>query len=95
MDHPGRLDEHSFNGGKEKRPAPSTLLGSDVLKLLSNVENNLGKVKQKKKGKDSEDHGKRGLYSLNCLISNTTSADITFMSCILRKIFVTVRLEHC
>ena len=84
-----------FKGGKDERPAPSTLSGNNVLKLLSNVENDFGKVKQKKKGKNSEDHGKRGLYSLNCLISNTTSADITFMSCILRKIFVTVRLEHC
>jgi len=38
-----------FKGGKDERPAPSTLLSSDVLKLLSNVENNFGKVKQKKK----------------------------------------------
>jgi len=39
---------------KEERPAPSTLSGSDVLNLVSNVENDFGKGKQNKKGKDSE-----------------------------------------
>jgi len=64
MDHPWRFDEHSFNGGKEERPAPSTLSGSDVLKLLSNVENDLGKVNKRKKAKTEKDREKRRLYIL-------------------------------
>jgi len=32
MDHPWQFDEHSFNGGKDERPAPSILSSSDVLK---------------------------------------------------------------
>jgi len=96
VDYPWWFDEHSFNGGKEKRLAPSTLSSSDVLERLSNVKNDFGKDQQKKKPKIVRDPGKRGLYSLNCLIESTIRVNITLMSCILRKIFVIMWLgRYC
>ena len=53
--HPWRLDAESFNGEKEERPTPTTLSGSEVLRQLSNVENDFGKAKQKKKAKELDD----------------------------------------
>ena len=51
-EHPWRLDARSFNGGKEERVTPTALSGSEVLQQLSNVENDFGKAKHKRKGKE-------------------------------------------
>ena len=48
-DHPWRLDAESFYGGKEERPTPTSLSGSEVLRQLSNVENDLARQNIRKK----------------------------------------------
>jgi len=51
--HPWRSDERSFNGGKEEKPTPKALSGSDCFNELSQFKNDFGKKQLKKKSVDS------------------------------------------
>ena len=97
FNHPFRKQKKAFNGEQEFNLPPTQLTGEEILRKVDMIHNSWGK-KKNKRGKSIvilQVAGKRSLSFLSLNTGNIFMFVTTWMSCILKRMYVRALLKLC